>query len=179
MSGVREAASSGTRAAESFTREEVEDFLYEEAALLDEWRLDEWVDLFTEDCRYVVPSNNLPEGNSKEDLVLIDDDIFRLRARGTRLKSRHAHREYPHARTRHLVSNVRITDAEGENIGVSAAFMVWRFRDQGGEKERATYYVGLYEYRLAVVEGTLKIRYKRAMMDMSTLRAAEAVSIPL
>lgn len=177
---MREAArSSRTRPAESFTRGEIEDFLYEEAALLDQWRLNEWAALFTEDCRYVVPSNDHPEGNPREDLVLIDDDISRLQARVKRLNSRHAHREYPHARTRHFVSNVRITDAEGENIRASAAFMVWRFRDQGGEKERATYYVGQYEYRLAVVEGVLKIRHKRAMMDMSTLRGAEAVSILL
>lgn len=176
---MREAASARTSLAESFTREEVEDFLYQEAALLDEWRLDDWLDLFTENCQYVVPSNDFPEGNPKEDLVLINDDIFRLRSRVTRLNSSRAHREFPHARTRHLVTNVRITEAEGAELGVSAAFMVWRFRDQGGEKERATYYVGLYEYRLAIVDGALKIRYKRAMMDMSTLRAAEAVSILL
>lgn len=176
---MREAASAGASLAESFTRADVEDFLYQEAALLDEWRLDDWLDLFTEDCRYVVPSNDLPEGNPKEDLVLIDDDIFRLRSRVTRLNSSRAHREYPHARTRHFVSNVRITEVEDEELSVSAAFMIWRFRNQGGEKERATYYVGLYEYRLALVNGALKIRYKRAMMDMSTLRAAEAVSILL
>ena len=42
-------------------REQVEDFLFKEAALLDEWRLDDWVDLFTEDGRYVVPTTDLPE----------------------------------------------------------------------------------------------------------------------
>jgi p-cumate 2,3-dioxygenase beta subunit len=32
------------------TRAEVEDFLYREAALLDEWQLDEWQSLLTEDA---------------------------------------------------------------------------------------------------------------------------------
>lgn len=35
---------------------EVEAFLYHESELLDEWRLEEWLDLFTEDCRYDVPA---------------------------------------------------------------------------------------------------------------------------
>jgi p-cumate 2,3-dioxygenase beta subunit len=43
-------------------RERVEDFLYEEAALLDAWRWDEWLALFTADGRYVVPTTDLPDG---------------------------------------------------------------------------------------------------------------------
>jgi len=37
----------------------VEDFLYREAALLDDWRLDDWLELFTEDCRYAVPATEI------------------------------------------------------------------------------------------------------------------------
>ena len=76
-------------------RQQVEDFLFREATLLDEWRLDDWSELFTEDARYVVPTTDLPEGDPARYLVFIDDDIFRLRARVKRLNSRHAHREYP------------------------------------------------------------------------------------
>ena len=90
-------------------REQVEDFLFREAALLDDWLLDDWVDLFTQDARYVVPTTDLPEGDPKRDLVFIDDDITRLRARAVRLNSRHAHREYPWSRTRRFISNVRVT----------------------------------------------------------------------
>ena len=75
-------------------REEVEDFLFEEAALLDEWLLDEWLALFTEEARYVVPTTDLPESDPRQDMVFIDDDIIRLRARVIRQNSRHAHR-YP------------------------------------------------------------------------------------
>ena len=35
---------------------EIERFLVDEAALLDEWRLEEWLALFAEDGRYLVPS---------------------------------------------------------------------------------------------------------------------------
>ena len=43
------------------TRAEVEDFLYHEAALLDDWRLDEWLGLLTDDAAYYVPPNDKPE----------------------------------------------------------------------------------------------------------------------
>ena len=61
-----------TTANQPTLRELVEDFLFKEAALLDEWRLDDWVNLFTEDARYVVPTTDLPEGDPKRDLVFID-----------------------------------------------------------------------------------------------------------
>ena len=35
-------------------RLEVEDFLYREAALLDDWKLKEWLDLFSPRARYEV-----------------------------------------------------------------------------------------------------------------------------
>src|SRR5438067_4231552 len=94
-------------------RAEVEDFLYYEAALLDEWRLDEWLALFTDDARYVVPTTDLPDGDPRRDLVLIDDNLTRLHGRVERLKSRHAHREYPWSRTRRLIANVRVTGVAG------------------------------------------------------------------
>ena len=42
-------------AASAVTRAEIEAFLFEEAALLDSWRLDDWLGLLTEDVRYLVP----------------------------------------------------------------------------------------------------------------------------
>ena len=122
-------------------RETVEDFLYREAALLDEWRLDEWADLFTEDTRYVVPTTDLPEGDPRSDLVFIDDDIVRLRARVTRLNSRHAHREYPWSRTRRFVSNVRVEEIGDSEVSVTSNVVVYRFRSGEGAP-----YVGSVEY---------------------------------
>jgi p-cumate 2,3-dioxygenase subunit beta len=154
-------------------REEVEDFLYQEAALLDQWRLDEWLALFTADARYVVPTTDLPEGDPKKDLVFIDDDMVRLRARVERLKSRHGHREYPWSRTRRFVTNVRIKLA-GCEILVTSSFLVYRFRM--GETSP---YVGCYEHRLKQIDSELKIHYKRTVLDMEALREHGAVSIIL
>ena len=155
-------------------REAVEDFLYQEAALLDEWRLDEWLKLFTVDARYVVPTTDLPEGDPKKDLVFIDDDIVRLRARVERLKSRHGHREFPWSRTRRFITNVRIKQLEEDNTFVTSSFLVYRFR-MGDTSP----YVGWYEHRLKQVDGELKIHHKRSVLDMEALRDHGAVSIIL
>ncbi len=153
-------------------RAEVEDFLYEEAALLDEWRLDDWLTLFTEDARYVVPTTDLPDADPREDMVFIDDDIVRLRARVTRLKSRHAHREYPWSRTRRFISNVRVKETGGNELSVKANALVYRFRSGDGAP-----YVGRYEYTLTRVNGELKISYRRAVLDLEALSWHGAVSI--
>ena len=155
-------------------REKVEDFLYEEAALLDEWRLDEWLALFTADARYVVPTTDLPEGDPKKELVFIDDDVVRLRARVERLKSRHGHREYPSSRTRRFISNVRIKRLDGHDMLVTSSFLVYRFR--AGDTSP---YVGWYEHRLKQIDGELKIQHKKAVLDMEALREHGAVSIIL
>ncbi|HET7201321.1 MAG TPA: aromatic-ring-hydroxylating dioxygenase subunit beta, partial [Burkholderiales bacterium] len=65
---------------------EVEELLFREAALLDEWRLDDWIGLLTEDARYEVPSNDRPDADPASTLFTIADDIDRIRGRVTRLK---------------------------------------------------------------------------------------------
>ena len=153
-------------------RELVEDFLFKEAELLDEWRLDDWAALFTEDSRYVVPTTDLPEGDPTRDLVFIDDNIIRLRARVNRLNSRHAHREYPWSRTRRFVSNVRVEEtAEGE-LSVSSNVLVYRFRSGEGAP-----YVGSISYILRPDNQSFKIAYRRAVLDMEALSWHGAVSI--
>src|SRR5258708_8128198 len=42
------------------TRAQVEDFLFDEADLLDKWQLPEWLELFTEDAEYQVPCMDFP-----------------------------------------------------------------------------------------------------------------------
>ena len=82
------------------TRAEVEDFLYREAALLDEWKLEEWLTMLTQDACYHVPPNDHPEGDPKTTLFILADDIVRIRERIKRLMSPECHAEYPHSRTR-------------------------------------------------------------------------------
>lgn len=158
----------------SVTRAEVEDFLYREAALLDAWQLDEWFGLFASTLRYVVPCNDTPDGDPAQDLVLIDDDELRLRLRVERLNSRKAHREYPHSRTNHQIHNVMLAPVSDEELPVTALFTVWRFRNG-----KASSYVGRHYYRLVTHGGELRIRSKRAVLDMTELRPAGDLAIIL
>lgn len=150
---------------------EVEEFLRREAALLDEWRLDDWFALFTDDCRYVVPTTDRPEGDPATDVVLVDDDRHRLQARVERLKSRFAHREFPWSRTRHQVSEV-LARRDGHGVvHVRANFVVHRFRRDTGA------FVGHYEYELVPRGSGLAIRSRRAVLDNESLDQTGALSI--
>ena len=162
---MRNADSGGLRA-------QVEDFLFKEAALLDEWRLNEWVALFAEDGRYVVPTTDLPDGDPARDLVFIDDDVPRLRARADRLLGPHAHRERPRSRTRRFVANVRAEELEDGVVCAVANVLVYRFRAGDGAP-----YVGAIHYRLRRDGGDFKIAHRRAVLDMETLAWHGAVSI--
>ena len=157
------------------TRADVEDFLYREAALLDEWRLDEWLELLTEDARYQVPSNDAPEGDPASTLFTIADDIQRIRGRVKRLQDPQAHAEFPHSRTRRFVSNVRIVEQRAETLRVEANFVVYRFRANA----RVGEYVGRYRYRLRVLNGELKIALREALLDSLELASLGTVSFIL
>jgi p-cumate 2,3-dioxygenase subunit beta len=155
-------------------RQQVEEFLYAEAALLDAWALNEWLLLFDEDAKYEVPCNDALDGDPARDLMLIDDNYVRLAARVTRLDSRRAHREYPHSRTNHQVFNVRVQDVSAEELAVTASFTVWRFR-----AGRTSCYVGQYRYRLRRSDSGFRIALKRAELDMTDLRSVADVAIIL
>ena len=153
-------------------RLEVDEFLTAEAAALDEWRLDDWLALFTEDCRVVVPSTDAPDGDPAVNLTLMDDDHLRLTWRVTRLKSRHAHREFPWSRTRRLVTNVRVLAVEGDEIRVTASNLVFRYRH--GQQD---HFVGRYLHTLRRTDEGLKIVHRRAELDLERLSPNGSISM--
>jgi p-cumate 2,3-dioxygenase beta subunit len=162
-------------AAAKVTLGEVEELLFSEAALLDDWRLDEWLDLLTPDARYEVPSNDRPDAAPTGTLFTIADDIERIRGRVTRLKDKNAHAEFPHSRTRRLISNVRIVERNTSELRVEANFVVYRFRRDASVRE----YVGKYRYQLRVERGALKIARRQAVLDAMELGAMGLVSFIL
>ena len=154
-------------------RAEIEDFLYHEAALLDAWRLDDWLALLTEDATYRVPSNDAPSADPASALFTIADDMHRLRGRVTRLKDPHAHAEFPPSRTRRMISNIRIL--ERRPLIVEANFIVHRFR----ANESVRQYVGRYRYELQVNDGKIRIRRREAILDAMELGSLGSVSFIL
>ena len=163
-----------TSPADHITRAQIEDFLYEEAALLDAWRLQEWLELLTEDATYEVPSTDTPDGDARTTLFLIADNMERIRSRVKQLLGKSAWAENPPSRTRRLISNVRIQEVAGETIRVTANFAVYRMRF-----EHIDTYIGRYEYTLVWRNGALKIQQRRAILDLEALRPHGKVSIIL
>jgi p-cumate 2,3-dioxygenase beta subunit len=157
------------------TRAEIEDFLYHEADLLDSWRLDDWLGLLTEDASYYVPPNDKPEADHRYTLFTIADDIVRLRERIIRLKDPNCHAEYPPSRTRRLITNVRIANADGDIISVAANFAIFRHR----RGEPARQFVGRYSYKFKRTDSGLKIYERRAILDAEELGSMGAVSFLL
>lgn len=159
----------------TLSREQVEDFLYNEAALLDAWDLDGWMELLTEDARYLVPPNEAPDGDPDTTLFIIADDIHRIRGRVKRLQSRDAHAEFPPSRTRRLITNVRIMKQTADTATVAANFSIHRFRRNG----RGGEYVGHYRFELRNGPAGLRISERRAVLDSEELGALGSVSFIL
>jgi p-cumate 2,3-dioxygenase beta subunit len=159
----------------SATRAEVEDLFYLEADLLDSWRLDEWMKLLADDASYYVPPNDKPDADHRYTLFTIADDFVRLRERIIRLKDPNCHAEYPPSRTRRMIANVRVGEAEGDIIPAFANFIIYRYRR--GEPPRV--FVGHYRNKLKRVGGALKIFERRAILDAEELGALGSVSFLL
>jgi 3-phenylpropionate/cinnamic acid dioxygenase small subunit len=166
---------------------EVEQFLYREARLLDERRLHEWLDLFTEDVRYWMPgrTSRYPvaskaigildperyeaEELSKEgELAIFDETKETLQARIVRLDTGMAWAEDPPSRTRHLITNIEVEPGDiTAELKVLSNYIVYRSR---GETEQ-DFYVGRREDILRQVDGTWKIARRKIILDQNVLLA--------
>lgn len=155
----------------------VEDFLFQEAALLDAWRLKDWLALFAADGVYEIAPLADPEAatvSSADALFLVADNRERLEQRILRLSKVSAHAEYPHSRTRHVVSNVRVLAADSERVEVGAHFIA--FRNKRGVTNT---YMGELHYTLRPTADTFLIRSKRCILDLDALVPQGKVSLLL
>lgn len=140
------------------TRAEVEDFLYQEARLLDEWRLDDWQALFEDGARMEVMTTDWGGWELSSAGAFMADDHDLIKARVKRLKSRKAHAEYPRSRTHRLISNVIVLEQGDDTVSIAANFVIHRFRD-----EQTYTYVGRYAHVLVVDDEGLRFRLRRSI----------------
>ncbi len=159
----------------SVTRTALEDFLYFEAALLDEWRLDEWLALFDEGASYFVPpAGASDDANPATTLFYIADDHHRLTERVKRLKKTTAHSEFPHSTCRRLVSNVRILGGSDAAFRVTSNYIT--YRSKMGNTQA---YFGHHLYDMRLLDGAIKITRKTSFIDADDIRDQNKVSIIL
>ena len=132
-----------------------------EATLLDRRRWEEWIDLYTEDAIYWVPSwANEEETTTDPEIHL---NLIYLRSRGGledrifRLESRDSYASLPLDRTVHVVGNVLIENITGDEILAFANCLVHTFGKHGGQTRAS-----LYDFTLRRVDkGSLKIARKK------------------
>ncbi|MBV8269297.1 MAG: hypothetical protein JO252_23490 [Planctomycetaceae bacterium] len=150
----------------------VAQFLYDEAALLDEW-----LALFhPEAAAYLIPSPEDLSDDPATTLHLVNDSMTTLAGRIDRLKSKHAHAESPRSRTRRQIANVRVWQGPGDLLSRSV-FDVTRVR--GGVVDR---YVDVYEHQLLPNDDEdtpWLIGRRRVLIDHSIESAGGQVSILL
>jgi 3-phenylpropionate/cinnamic acid dioxygenase small subunit len=139
-------------------RQQVEQFLYHEAQLMDEHRFDEWLALWSEAALYWVPSNR-DELDPKREVSLVYDDWVRLQLRISRLKSGFAHAQEPKSRLRRLISNIVVEEAERGEIVAYSNFLLAELR-----RGKQDLFVGRTIHRLRPHNGSFKLVSKKVLL---------------
>ena len=169
------------------TQREVEQFLYREARLLDSRRFTEWLELFSEDVRYWMPtrSNRYPvnskaisildasryeqeEISGEDELAVMEETKDTLERRVARLDTGMAWAEDPPSRTRHLITNIEVEVGDSQDqVRVYSNFVMYRNR---GEVDQ-DFYVGSREDVLRREGGQLRISSRKIILDQNVLLA--------
>ena len=141
-------------------REAVRAFLYREARLADEWRLDEWLALWAEgDIRYWIPCNQ-DDIDPQRQLSIIYDDRARLEMRVRRVQSGLAWTQEPRSRLRRIMGNIEIFPGN-DHLQVWANFQAAELRPNDPDP---TLWIGRSEYHLVGPPGDLRMRRKKVLL---------------
>ena len=129
------------RITRALLKQEIEDFLYREADLLDERHYDEWLALLAEDVRYWMPMrrnvkvDDLEREFTREgrDISWFDEGKETLTRRVRQIQTGIHWAEEPVSRISHLISNIQLIEvnpsaAEPAEVSVRCRFLVYRNR---------------------------------------------------
>lgn len=113
------------------TQHRVEQFLYREADLLDAFELGEWLSLLEADITLEVPVRVARDPGSEqsefsEESNYLREDYEMIRERVGRLEKEYAWSENPRSRVRHVIGNVRVLEASGDELTVANNQHVFR-----------------------------------------------------
>lgn len=141
-------------------RDELIDFVYHEARLLDDKRYDEWFALFTEDGNYWMPLER-NQANPIDATSLIYDDAVLIEIRIERTKDIRAYSLQPEVHSHHLLARPLL---EHENAAQNEYLMRTDFQYtevKGDDLERlsATAY-----HTITLVDGKLRLKQKKVAL---------------
>ena len=104
------------------TRQEAEDFLYEEARLLDDRDFPSWLDLFTEDAIYWIPIEEHSDPTRATSILWDDAQLRALRVH--QLAHERNFAQSPPSRTVHSVTNVQAWPGDAANEAIVRSNLV-------------------------------------------------------
>ena len=161
-------------------KDEIEQFLYQEAELLDERQIEDWLDLLTEDIRYWMPMRrNVKFGEldreftrEGQDINWFDEGKDTLVRRVNQILTGVHWAEEPLSRICHSVSNVQVLKAtpsvsQATEVNVKCRFLIYRNRVQ----TETDFMVGKREEVLRSVDGQWKIAQRKIILDQNVLLA--------
>ena len=159
-------------------KQEIEDFLYHEADLLDERRYEDWLALVAEDVRYWMPMrrnvkvDDLEREYTREgrDISWFDEGKDTLTRRVRQIQTGIHWAEEPVSRISHLVSNIQLIDvnpsaAEPAEVSVRCRFLVYRNRVE----TETDILVGKREDLLRRAGDGWRIARRKIVLDQSVL----------
>lgn len=152
--------------------EEIEEFLKKEAELLDDRKFEEWLELLSDNVEYYVPVRST-HGNTEADpdnefidLAHVDDSKHRLEKRVERLDTEYAWAEQPPSRTRHFVSNVRVSEHEDGKFEVKSNLLLYVTR---GDAADPTILSGERHDVISRRDSELRLTERTVYLDNTTL----------
>jgi 3-phenylpropionate/cinnamic acid dioxygenase small subunit len=157
-------------------REEIEQFLYLEAEMLDDRRFDDWINIIADDIHYHMPiRRNVKFGeqyrentSSLSEISWFDEGKRTLAGRVRQINTGLHWCEEPFSRNRHIVSNVRVMEVNGDEVKVNSNFFVWQNR----LRDEVNLFVGKREDILRRDEETQwKIAKRLILLDQNVLLA--------
>jgi 3-phenylpropionate/cinnamic acid dioxygenase small subunit len=161
-------------------KEEIEQFLYHEAELLDDRRYEEWLALFAEDAQYFMPMRrNVPHDEPEReftraglDVNWFDEGKDTLTRRVKQILTGIHWAEEPPSRICHLISNVQVVTstpavAAPAEVTVKSRFLVYRNRVE----TETDFLVGKREDLLRRVSGGWQIARRKIVLDQNVLLA--------
>ena len=159
-------------------KQEIEDFLYREADLLDARRYDQWLALLAEDVRYWMPMrrnvkvDDLEREFTREgrDISWFDEGKETLTRRVRQIQTGIHWAEEPVSRISHLISNIQLVEVNPSatdpvEVSVRCRFLVYRNRVE----TETDILVGKREDLLRRREGEWKIAHRKILLDQNVL----------
>ncbi len=147
-------------------------FLVEEAARLDAADYANWLELLTDDIRYLMPVRVTTARGAGFDRLAdmghFDEDRYALRKRVERLATEHAWTEDPPSRTRHLVTNVRTFALDDGELAVESAVLL--FRSRGDTRPADLVCAGRADVLRPDGDGRYRLARREITVDESVLR---------